>query len=50
MGYSFREGLFDAVFVALALGFALAAAHLAWPTVTFLTGILAIAGIYGFVG
>ena len=50
MGYSLRQGLFDAAFVALALGFALAAAHLAWPTAYFLIGALAIAVIYGFVG
>lgn len=50
MGYSLREGLFDAAFVALALGFAVAAAQLAWPTGYFLVGTLAIAGTYGFVG
>ncbi len=50
MGYSLRQGLLDATFVTLAIGFALAAAHLAWPAMIFLIGILAIAGTYGFVG
>ncbi len=50
MGYSLREGLFDAGFVVLGFGFALAAAHLGWPKGYFLIGILAIAGVYGLVG